>query len=762
MERLPTARSADPAVPVAQPGWRAARWCFAALAVLLVGFAASTLLRPSGRHLPLLDDVGVNVIELGAGLLCLARGFLPGGHRLASSALGAAIVLFGLGNVAFSLQADGGAPPVPSLADPFYLAFYPLAYLAVVLLLRATAPGFLSSMWLDGLIAGLGVAAVGAALAIEPVLGATGGPVAAVVVNLAYPVGDLILLALAAGALSLLPRRWDPRWFTLLLGCLLFAVVDTGYLIQVAAGTFREGTPLHAGWPAALLLMSWTMWQRPGPRAVLRLDGAVLLVMPGVAALAGLGILVYGNLHGINRGALGLAAATMVATAARMALSLRDLRALAESRRLALTDELTGLGNRRLLASHLDRLLAGGGAEPRRLALLLIDLNRFKEINDSFGHPVGDELLRQLGPRLSGVLRRADTLVRLGGDEFAVVLDDADTEYASLAAERLTAELERPFPLDAVSLHISASIGIARHPVDAADADGLLRCADVAMYRAKAARYSFTVYDGARDHSRGRLRVAEELRVAIRSRELVLHYQPQMDLRRGGVPSVEALLRWPHAEHGSIPPDTFIPLAEETGLMRGLTTLVLESALAQCARWHRAGQPVAVAVNLSTTNLLDTELVRQVSGLLAEHRLPAGALILEITESTLLADTTRAQHVVRQLRELGTTVSIDDFGTGFSSLAYLRDLAVGELKLDRAFIGGLDADHSGHDTAIVHSAIDLAHALGLRIVAEGVENAGTLARLTDLGCDMAQGFHISRPLPADRLDLTAYSRIGQG
>jgi diguanylate cyclase (GGDEF)-like protein len=453
--------------------------------------------------------------------------------------------------------------------------------------------------------------------------------------------------------------------------------------------------------------------------------------------------------------AVVLAAATVLAAAGRVLLSLRDLRSLSESRREALTDDLTGLANRRMFNRQLTATLAACAARPEgedtRIAVLLIDMDRFKEINDSFGHPVGDEVLREIAERLRPGLRSSDLLARLGGDEFALLLDGSDTDYANGVAKRLTADLAQPFPLAQASFELGASIGIARYPDDATDAAELLRCADVAMYRAKAAKVAYTVYDHAHDDSRDRFELVADLRRAIEQRKLTLHYQPQLDLDTGLVVGVEALARWTHPTKGFIPPDTFIPLAEGTGLMSALTTFVLDTAFAQCAAWRDAGRDLTVAVNLSASDLLDHHLYDNVERLLVRYSLPAEALILEITESVLLADITRAHEVVQRLQALGITVSIDDFGTGFSSLVYLRNLAVSELKVDRAFITGLGAENADRDIEIVRSVIDLAHRLGLRVVAEGIEDGNALRRLIDLGCDLAQGYHIGRPVPAEQL-----------
>jgi diguanylate cyclase (GGDEF)-like protein len=491
---------------------------------------------------------------------------------------------------------------------------------------------------------------------------------------------------------------------------------------------------------------------------LVREGGPAGFALPALAAASALVILFAGSLEHVGRVSLGLAVATLVVAGVRSALSLVGLRSLTEQRRReSVTDVLTGLGNRRALFQRLDAVIAehlDPDAPEHSLAFMFLDLDRFKEVNDSFGHPAGDELLRQLGARLRESLRGSDLVVRLGGDEFAVALLDAGTDYAATVASRLIARIEEPFVLDAVRVQISASIGIAVLPEDATDAADLVRCADLAMYRAKLAGKAFAIYQEDLDGAANRMQLVEELRRAIEERELQLYYQPQINLGTRQIASVEALVRWIHPRLGFVPPLEFIALAEDAGLMGALTGLVLDQALAQCARWRAGGRAVAVAVNISTSDLLDPAFPGLVEELLARHRLPAGALILEMTETTAIADFARSQFAIQQLSDLGLVVSVDDFGAGFTSLAYLGSLAVKELKLDRSFITRLAEAQEGRDLALVRATVELAHALGLRVVAEGVEDESCLTLLTGLGCDLVQGYVISKPKPADELELS--------
>ena len=432
--------------------------------------------------------------------------------------------------------------------------------------------------------------------------------------------------------------------------------------------------------------------------------------------------------------ALGLAAATLVTGRIATALSVRGLRTVTQDRlRQSLTDELTGLRNRRYLLQVLDAFFGDQSdrrVTKRRIAFLFIDLNHFKEINDSFGHSAGDELLKQLGPRLTTSLRGSEVLVRLGGDEFGIVLLDADADDATAVAQRLMTSIREPFDLEGVSASVNASMGIATAPRDATDRAELLRCADIAMYRAKLSDSSFAVYDPDLDEGGNLWRLGEELRVAVEEGQFELHYQPQLDLHSGEISAVEALLRWPHPRLGFVPPLKFIPLAEEARLMPSLTSWVLDHALAQCAVWRASGHCVTVSVNASPTNLLDSGFTDLVRDLLIRHGLPTEALVLEVTETSIIANLEGTKRVIEELRDLGVVVSIDDFGAGFTSLAYLSGLAVGELKLDGIFITGLAAGNRERDLELVRATIELGHAMGLRVVAECIEDKPTLDLLS--------------------------------
>jgi diguanylate cyclase (GGDEF)-like protein len=704
-----------------------------------------------------MEGWGVNAFELVAGLLCISRASTLRRGRAVPVLLGAGLLCWALGDVVLTLQSgtEEIAAPSPSLADVFYVAFYPVTYCALTKLLRSDAKRFSLSTWLDGAVAGLGAAAICAAFAFNAVLHQSGGSVTGVAVNLVYPVGDVLLLGLVVGGAAIVPGRHKLPWLLLAGGYVMNTVGD---IFNVLGTTSFIGTFCDAiAWPLSILLVTMAVWVRaPSARAPLS-EEPPGFAFPAVAAGSALVILFVGSLEHVGRVSLGLAAATLLVAGGRSALSLIGLRSLTEQRRReAVTDQLTGLGNRRALFQLLDSFIAeqpDPDSPDRGLAFLFVDLDRFKQVNDAFGHPAGDEVLRQLGARLEHSMRKSDLVVRLGGDEFAVALLDADADYAAGVAEHLVARIEEPFAVDSVEVQIGASIGIAVLPGDAVTTADLVRCADLAMYRAKLEGNRFVVYHEDLDGSSNRMQLVEELQAAIERDELELHYQPQVNLITGEIDSVEALARWIHPRLGFVPPLMFIALAEDAGLMAALTGLVLDRALAQCAGWRAGGDEVTVAVNISASDLLDREFPALVERLLMRHGLPVDALVLEMTETTAIADFERSQLAIQQLHDLGLVVSVDDFGAGFTSLAYLGSLAVKELKLDRSFITRLAESGEDRDVALVRATVELAHALGLRVVAEGVEDDHCLGLLTGLGCDLAQGYVISKPKPADQLEL---------
>ncbi len=410
-------------------------------------------------------------------------------------------------------------------------------------------------------------------------------------------------------------------------------------------------------------------------------------------------------------------------------------------------DALTRLPNRVLLYYLLEQAVLSSARDHRCFALMMMDLDRFKEINDTLGHHIGDLMLKQVGERLLGVLRNTDTVARLGGDEFAVLLPAAGLESAVALARKILESIERTFEVEGHGLSVGISIGIVHFPTHGTDANTLLQRADVAMYQAKRFGSGYAIYDPGRDeHSVERIALMSDLHRAIEEQALELHFQPEYDMNTGYVCRAEALLRWFHPKFGPIPPEEFIHIAERTGLIRPLTVWVLDNALRQCARWVQGGLDIEVSVNLSVRNLQDPELPGVVEDLLRRWQVVPRRLMVEVTESAIMSDPSSVRENLHQLNGMGVRTCIDDFGTGYSSLVYLKQLPLQEIKIDRAFV--MDMVRDDNDAVIVRAMIDLAHNLGLGVVAEGVETREVWELLEILGCDLAQGNYLGIPLPA--------------
>jgi diguanylate cyclase (GGDEF)-like protein/PAS domain S-box-containing protein len=423
-------------------------------------------------------------------------------------------------------------------------------------------------------------------------------------------------------------------------------------------------------------------------------------------------------------------------------------------RKLRYFDQLTGLPNRVMLQNRLGRALAEAVRTERPLALLILALDSFREVTNALGHHNGDLIVRELAVRLGDALGDGDRVARLRGDEFGVLLPDADAAFARQVGDRILGSLERPFMVQRLPIEVSASVGMAVAPEHGTEAETLLRHADSAVQAArKLGGGASVVYSSqCEPHDPARLALLGELRRALEGNELQLHYQPKVDLKTRAVVGAEALLRWVHPKRGFVPPVEFIPLAEQTGLIRPLTRWVLDRAAGEARAWERAGRPMPVAVNVSARSFHDGRIVDDVAEALLAHDLRAQGLVVEVTESAVMSDEGRAADVLTNLAGRGVAVAIDDFGMGFSSLNLLRRLPVHELKIDKSFVIGMakegGEDTAFEDTAIVRSTADLAHNLGLSVVAEGVEDQWTLDLLASFGCDQAQGYHIARPMAA--------------
>jgi diguanylate cyclase (GGDEF)-like protein len=668
--------------------------------------------------------------------------------------LSAALIARALGFVLYLAVVRTQVPqPSPSLADIAWLSMYGFMLAGLIQLARLRSRQLSLALVLDGAVGACAAAALAVALLGPTILRmrVPQTPVATVVVDLAYPVLDLMLLVVFIGVL--LSYRWrpPPAAWVLTAGVVGFVVIDGIFVYQSATATFRPGTPLSSASLGVMALVAVAAWM-PGHTRAARHEPLPDVVLPGLFALLCLGLLAYAARHPVHLLGVTLAALGVLVALARTGLSFRALRSLAQHRREARTDELTGLANRRAFNELLEHALAQR-APGRHMALLVVDLDDFKAVNDSLGHHYGDELLRLAAPRLQQAVRTGDVVARIGGDEFGLLLADADGPLAVRIAERLRAGFRRPFLLGPQATVIAPSIGIALVPDDGHEPVELLQHADLAMYEAKASGSGFALFTRQLHPSgRQRLETTERLRRAILDGEMVLYYQPQVALDTGVVTGVEALVRWRHPDHGLVLPGAFLPEVESGGLMPLLTAVVLKQAIQQGAAWHDAGGRLTVAVNLSVTNLLDPVFPEQVVDLLAGSGLPAGTLELELTEDLFMADPERAHGAIDRLLAAGVSLVVDDYGTGFSSLGYLRDLRnIRGLKLDRSFVTHMDADPRA--AAIVESTVNLAHALGMHVVAEGVESEPVRDRLAAWGCEFAQGYLFSKPLPASEVDL---------
>ena len=728
----PTIPAASAAFPVLLP----ASW---------IAFACSVFFRPDrGQFNPWLDAGLYNVPFCIAAAACLLRSGRPVIDSTGWRTLGTGLIVFTAGNV-YGTLVVGEQEIFPSPADALWLAFYVLAYVAIVQMVRQRMTRFHASSWLDGGVGGLGAAALVVAFALGPTLSMTKGRLGVVATTLAYPTADVILIVILVTA-GVALRQFDLSFCLLIAGFTVFAITDVMYLFKQSAGTYAEGGVLDIFWPLAAIIIGLSACVR-GPVRLPTVASGPRLIFPLVFTTSSIGLLTFGQRHSVSTVAVSLALSALVVASVRVAITFREVQNLARSRVEARTDELTGLANRRNMMECLASAV-GDRADPA--ALLMIDLDNFKEINDSLGHAAGDHLLLAVGRRFQLIVPNDSLLARLGGDEFAILINTASSEQAAELGRRLRDALHDPFEIEDTRVTIDASIGIAVAPDHADTAPLLLSRADIAMFRAKRLRTGVELFSADIDTaSPDRLALLTQLRAAFEKGQFVLHYQPQRELRSGDVVGVEALVRWNHPERGLVPPDLFLPLIDQANLMTELTRYVLRQAVSDCADLHESGFSLRFSVNVSASDLIGEDLPELVAELLHQHRLDASAIAVEITENSIMTDRVRSLATLHRLRALGVHLSVDDYGTGQASLSYVRDLPISELKLDRAFLQGVPRDK--HNSAIIRSTIELAHALGLPIVAEGVEDDAALAFLGELGCDLGQGFHIARPLPFDEL-----------
>lgn len=717
----------------------------AALAVFSA-FVVLCLLEIGGRDLDTGVERALGCAALLAGAaLAAARAVRVRADRLAWAAIAVALIAYFAGFAAWFFVVD--LPAQEWVAHVLWLASYAIASAGLALLIGARIRAFRSSALMDGVIVGVSAAAVVLWLFLPPLAGGAGTSI-----DVVYPLAALVLVGMVVGSLAFV--GWWPgmAWAVLTGGLVLLLAGELVYVHDVDAGVVMGPVAVTSNllWVGGVLAVGLAAWLpvRPahgrGPQW-LRTHTDLVPTLFTVAAVAVLVLEEFADRPVV----VSLAAVAVLAAIARAVLTFREIRRLLDANRTARTDELTGLANRRGVFAELDRALTTAGRMGAAVAVVLLDVERFRELNTTLGPAAGDRLLSEIARRLRPLSGREVTVGRIGADDFALVVAPTRPagDAAIAVAEQARGALAEPFLIEHLKLHIDVRVGVAVCHPDDTTAEALVQRATVAVTHAKRRRSDVEVYNGELDrHALDELELLEDLRGAADAGQLVLHFQPQANPRTGAVESAEALLRWQHPTRGLLGPGAFLAHAERAGIMGPVTLRIIEDAVAEAKRWHAAGHSdLAVAVNLAGANVIDVSLPDAVAAILARHDVAASILKLEITEETVLVDPDRTVQVLRGLRRLGVGLALDDFGTGYSSLAQLKFLPVDELKIDRRFVLTLDEA----DEAIIRSTIALGHSLGMTVVAEGVETPDAWRTLADIGCRLVQGFFLAKPMPAD-------------
>ncbi len=665
-------------------------------------------------------------------------------RRTALIPLALGVALWAVGSAALNASPEASTTAFPAPGEWLFLSSY--AGLAGFLIFDVGGRrGRATTAWLDAAIICGGAGAIVGAILLTPFVQVFPEGGIPLLVALLYPLIDLVLALVVVGQWALSSRAWSRETVQLILGFVLMAVTDSSLVLNLSGGTYAINTILSTMYGVSfMLIVDAGCIPHPPMVSVSRRLPAAFLVASFMVSLT---LLIFRPAGALGFALAVPAAITLIATGARLMIALRESRVAGEAFHLAQTDDLTGLPNRRAVLRQLDEALAGG--DP--LGLMLLDLDGFKDVNDTLGHSAGDTLLELVALRMRDSLPSDVTLARIGGDEFAILARSDNTLELIEQAQAIRQTLMAPAKVDGMDLAMHASLGITvREPGDTKASD-LLRRADVAMYEAKVTRAGAQLYDAERDEfSRQRLRMGEELRRGLEKGHVVVWYQPKIDAVTQFVNGLEALVRWDHPERGMIPPMAFLSVARRAGLMQTLSEVVARTAISDALRWRRNGLDLNIAINLAPTELLSGQMTPVIYDALAQAQIPHHSLTIEVTEDTFLADPERAREVLLDIRRHGLKTSIDDYGTGFSSLAYLRDLPVTELKMDRSFVSTVCADDRSR--LIVSSTINMAHALDLRVVAEGVENAAVMAEVVAMGVDLLQGYHLSPPMPSDQVE----------
>ena len=741
------------------PGWW--RACLATGAVAVLGYFAL----PGSAQATAYAAFG-----LVSGLLVVLGSWrAPAGPRRGWRLVAVAQVLWSVADGLEGYHAVQGVEPGVSWADAAYLGGYVTMFAAlVVFAVHVHRQADVRAALLDSATLTVGAGLLAWQLLVQPGFTPDREGVLASVVSASYPMVDVALLGAVGVVAAVVPRQVSTTgWYRLLAAAIsLLLVTDSAYRVLTLSGNYRTGDLVDAGWLVSYVLVaaaalhpsarrdpSGAPRSAGGERGGARFTRSRLAVLMLALLCAPIALFVQDTVQRDQHSDLAVVVACvllfgiLVVRLGGLFFAAQDDRARLEVQ--ARTDHLTGLANRSWLSESFGRAVVDPDSYP--LAVLVVDLDRFKDINDTFGHAVGDSVLVEVGGRLSATVGPGDLIARTGGDEFAVLAPRTSTVAAAEdLGRRVRAALGEPVAVAGLSLLSEGSVGVAWAPGPGSDAVALLRHADVALHVAKAHPAGVLSYRP--DHERGtveRMTLLGELQRALAHGELVLHYQPQVALSTGRTTGVEALLRWQHPTRGLLGPETFLEAAEQTGLITALTRTVLDMAARQARAWFDEGRPLSVSVNLSSRNLRDTTLVDDVRAALSTHGLRPSLLVLEITETSVMNDPERSLRVLTRLRNMGIRLSVDDYGTGYSSLAYLQRLPIAQLKIDKSFVTNLTTRPG--DAAIVQSTIELAQRLDLDVVAEGVEDAAVLEQLRAWGCPTAQGYHLGRPTPAHDL-----------
>ena len=661
-----------------------------------------------------------------------------------------ASILLGIAYIGFDER------PVPAFVDLPFLLFYPAVFVGMELLIRTRLRAYTKIPWIDGLTGILAMAAIAAAFILEPIDNNSDNGLLTTITLLAYPIGDLILIWLVATMFTICGWQRRGPWLPLGFSLILFAVADTVFAVAGPADDYVTQL-LNPLWLFGFIFLNVATWRNTDEEPTLSPE-PWRLFLPVVSSVIAVGIILSDQFMELPKSSVLLAVAVLLTIGGRMIATIRESRRLEVTQIQAVTDDLTGLGNRRAITAMLDQISEGAKTGQVHAGALVIDINRFKALNDALGHAAGDVVIASIAAAIRRAVKGRGLCARIAGDEFTVLISDgADASFLEDLAADIKLSLDAPLRLEGLDVHVDASVGGALLPEHAASGPDLMIAADAAMRQAKGRNLSYELYHDRGDRDpRERLRRLEELRSAADNNELIVHYQPKIRLSDMEPSGVEALLRWNHPTFGLLHPSDFLDLADQAGQMRPIAREVLRQSIAGQNLWRKNGLKLNVAVNLSASNLLDLSLPAMIAGEFETAGADPSTFTFEVNENVVMSQAGYSLEVLEQIRLLGSTISLDDFGAGTTSLAHLRDLPIDEVKLDRTFIQSILGNEK--DRNIVEALVNLAKRLDLAVVAEGVELPDTAVYLAGIGCDYVQGNMSTHALPADEIVTWASGR----